>query len=557
MFPSHRYTLYKSLLFLFVILNCEYTALGIPPAEIRKLGNSFRSRSPFTEQELTSIDSLTIAEKIALFELFGNSTDPSHERIDNRIKSVDTKTQKPVQEDGSFEAECYHIPIKFLDKQILDDLDPKVVDSFLVRNEKNQPMFYRWFIHPEDRVYSVQVEEFLKKKRISTERHSIGKGYLTASRTCLIVPSNGLPAYFVKSSLKSMKGPFGEYSRKVGKQEVSVGFSAARANRQWISDRGKDPKDRNLKTVFPLRDSAAFVLPKLSNLGQLIRPLEGLDAPNGYLLPGFVAIHETLGPKLALLDKLDPDAQDPAVYWRKHYAEPVGRALAEIFVTAGLVSRNPHSQNFLIEADRGFKPTGRIAARDFSDYQKSKNCTGWAERGPDWEIIFGLFSSSVIPSWLSAKDLKDWRYSYNKAFAERLSEMTSIPIEEFSLFIRSGEWLATRSGWQPSDYTLRSLYSSFLDRKSRWFNLCGCYRGEPRLKNGLDCSAALECIKSPHSVTSDGRNCEVVISLIGQWKRVTSAQLKSMTNCSSPDDAPIKESSIRPIHDVLDVLERK
>jgi hypothetical protein len=57
-------------------------------------------------------------------------------------------------------------------------------------------------------------------------------------------------------------------------------------------------------------------------------------------------------------------------FWKKHYAESLGRAKALLFLRYGLQAETPNAQNFLIECDVGkgtLVPTGKILIRDIGD----------------------------------------------------------------------------------------------------------------------------------------------------------------------------------------------
>jgi hypothetical protein len=73
----------------------------------------------------------------------------------------------------------------------------------------------------------------------------------------------------------------------------------------------------------------------------------------------------------------DPEWQE---FWRKHYAEPLGRAKAQILLRYGLQSFGGNSQNFLLEMENGV-PNGRVVFRDMGDYALHDYVL-WALFGP-------------------------------------------------------------------------------------------------------------------------------------------------------------------------------
>lgn len=56
-----------------------------------------------------------------------------------------------------------------------------------------------------------------------------------------------------------------------------------------------------------------------------------------------------------------------AVFWKKHWAKPLGKLKAELLLRYGLQMKSPNSQNFLIQLDEKFLPTGRLIVRDLTD----------------------------------------------------------------------------------------------------------------------------------------------------------------------------------------------
>ena len=167
----------------------------------------------------------------------------------------------------------------------------------------------------------------------------------------------------------------------------------------------------------------------------ILRDLNVLNRDNFYV-PGFSALHETLGKKISLLNGF----ADPKEFWARIYIEPMARMLAEFFIKTGIIYDSPHSQNFLIEFDQHWHPTGRIAFRDFGDiyilknyykalglesYLKNFSAPGNIMNNP--ELMFGPLHGNLFPSWLTEDDYKNWGVRYHKEFARALSENTKLP----------------------------------------------------------------------------------------------------------------------------------
>ena len=111
-----------------------------------------------------------------------------------------------------------------------------------------------------------------------------------------------------------------------------------------------------------LDEPAVFGIKALDQ-GMIIRMLGELPSRGKHYIPGFSVLHEEEGKHIAKLNGSD----DPAEFWKEHYIKPLGRGIAELFAMTGLAYDSPHSQNFLVELDNNFKPTGKIVFRDLGD----------------------------------------------------------------------------------------------------------------------------------------------------------------------------------------------
>lgn len=62
-----------------------------------------------------------------------------------------------------------------------------------------------------------------------------------------------------------------------------------------------------------------------------------------------------------------------AEYWRKHWAEPIGRLQAKLLIRYGMKVRAVNPQNFLIQLDQEFKPTCVMVWRDLAESHLIRN----------------------------------------------------------------------------------------------------------------------------------------------------------------------------------------
>lgn len=142
--------------------------------------------------------------------------------------------------------------------------------------------------------------------------------------------------------------------------------------------------------------------------GFQVRSLRGMRHDREYFPPTsipFVRVrsgaidgsHEcrmTWSPRLAGVKNLPTDDEMPRVegifsqvddaawrrFWRRHYAEALGRTKSQLLLRYGLQGFGGNAQNFLVETDAG-RPTGRIVVRDMGDYALHDYVL-WALYGP-------------------------------------------------------------------------------------------------------------------------------------------------------------------------------
>lgn len=419
---------------------------AVSPRQFEHLIGVMRSAEPFSEADLTAIQEMNYADQTTLFELYGN---PAYFSRDARIQSDLRKrlATARAEANGSFEPNWLLVPARYIETWALD---PRIFDSFKV--ELHGETHYRWFLHPEDQHYRKKLKRYLQdngeKIRIDTE----GEARLTSSRTCLTKPSGSDRYWYVKSSLVSVKGPFESEDRVVNLDEASKSFMASNAvvraiqMDEELATQGRSPR---LTAMRPLLD-AAFMYIRDLDLAVVIRETPNLR-PGHMLLPAFSAIHERLGPKLAQVNFNDLKRERPTTYWRNHLVIPMAQAVAEMFYTTGLVSQNPHSQNYLIELARNFVPTGHVYLRDFADYEQIRFCKNsrlykfWNKsRQTESKFTirnFHLLWGSDDYLWLNQSEIKKWRKVYFMFFLNRFSSLLGVPFNQLTgLFDVEDKW---------------------------------------------------------------------------------------------------------------------
>ncbi|GAB4414516.1 MAG: hypothetical protein OHK0056_21390 [Bacteriovoracaceae bacterium] len=389
----------------------------------------------------------------------------------------------------------YEIPLSAIEKDIRADLDPAVRESVIF--ERDGVEYVRWIINPEDTKWHKELETWLSSKGLDTEQKSLFKGYYTASRSMIVVnPENG-----ASMSLKvSTNNTGGNWRDK--KQD----WGDAKQIRK-ISDWVKSITEKMETDHLVIQDEPFAVgIPEIDQ-AMIMRSLNDVPSGKHYYLPGFSALHSGVGRQIAELN----GESDPVKFWGKHYAEALGRAMAEFTASTGVTYDSPHSQNFLVELDENMKPTGRIVLRDFGDSYILKEFvenTHNKEMVAIWEaenvnskklnMSVGLLHGNQAPSWMTAEAYTEWSERYFKTFEDEFSQITGVPLTELK---------KTQYGWREK----YSYFSKSYDTKSinwkKWIEYANCLSGESTTLSGKKC---LEMFTRRHKTV----NCEEAVAKV-------------------------------------------
>jgi hypothetical protein len=196
---------------------------------------------------------------------------------------------------------------------------------------------------------------------------------------------------------------------------------------------------------FTFLDEPAVLWAKGIDQAVVIRDLGALKSANGdhYYLPGFSALHETMGREIALRN----GSVDPLQFWTENYIRVAGRALGELAARTGMQFDSPHSQNFLIELDRHFRPTGKLVLRDMSDLYVDQNFVmalmgdekgkQFLERMTQKENIlsvvsggFGPLHGNTYPSWVDRKQYGAWKDVFFEEFEKTFKEISDFELKD-------------------------------------------------------------------------------------------------------------------------------
>lgn len=248
----------------------------------------------------------------------------------------------------------FEIPEKHLYPLISPQTPSSLISVF--RYYKNNEPYVRWPIHPEDKVYYFDLKTYFRNKlKLSLNPIDGFIGYQSASRTYYLQAPEHPFSFGIKASTNRTGGPW-SFEKKHTSSEARDGRLAS-DYLSWVQSLTP------FKNLIVLPEPLAWAIPEVDQ-SFIVRDLSPLNLNSDLIyLPAFTLFHEEIGVYLAKIN----GSLDPSEYWENHYVIPLARAMAELAIKAGVQPDSPHSQNFLIEFDKNFVPTGRIVLRDLSD----------------------------------------------------------------------------------------------------------------------------------------------------------------------------------------------
>jgi len=368
----------------------------------------------------------------------------------------------------------FEIPMRLLEKDIDLNLEASIVDSIVF--EKNGEKYVRWMINPEDTKWFLEVKAFLDKNGVDSSTHKFFDAYLTASRSMILVnPENGA-TFSLKVSTNKTGGNWTD------KKQTWDDAKQIRTLDKWMTQATENMETKNMVVM---NEPLAFGIKELDH-GMIMRSLNDVPKDGHYYLPGFSALHEVEGARIAKLN----GATNVAEFWDKHYNQPLAGALAEFFAFTGTWYDSPHSQNFLIELDKNMKPTGKVVLRDLGD---SYILTDFAEKTKFSNIAkiwdqdnvltghtnskVGLLHGNSPPSWLNATQYEQYGKNFFTAFEKRFSELSGVPAEELNK--------ESMEVWEFS--YIGKKYDTTTPAWKKFFLNANCMNGERKTIAGIDC----------------------------------------------------------------------
>lgn len=364
--------------------------------------------------------------------------------LETKANAVTTRSNEMVP------LEHYEIPLSLVEADIAERANPIFVKA-LVFN-KNGEKYVRWILNPEDTQWHQDVADFLLRNNINPEKKKYFQGYMTASRSYIVVdPQTGAEFSFKGSTNRTG----GNWHNK--KQTWEDGKQIRMMTDFVHSQLAKQPR---LEHIVLLDEPMAFGIKALDQ-GMVIRSYEGLTHSGKRYVPGFSIMHEKTGAALAL----DNGSRDPAAYWNEHYNKPLARALAEFMALTGMTYDSPHSQNFLVELTAENRPTGKIVLRDFGDTYISSEFFTAIQRTDilrTWEkgnVLSKYLSSGVgilhgntPPRWINMvrnslknKSYFQWGRDFYKEFQKELLRQTGVEFTPLGAYpVREDNYFSQR-----------------------------------------------------------------------------------------------------------------
>jgi len=299
------------------------------------------------------------------------------------------------------------------------------------------------------------VRRFVSRHRVRIPRHPLNRdasvrwsdapvaerwsARFTASRTlAMFGPESGNALFSVKLATDHPHPDFHQPEKTKLRDEA---LDAVR----WTAAIGR------IDALLPPRQAAYLVREVLvviergGEAGVLVRDLRRFQDGN-YYLPALSL--PFVGRQLAARH-----GEPFGAFWERCYAEPVGRAKAELLARYGLWYETPNPQNVLVQLGRNLQPTGRILFRDVGDGMCATNALelGAAELTPWTEFRGDLRLETKTSFWAFAESshhsvddatLASWYRAHDTAyFAELARTFPSLaPSESTPLDALTAHW---------------------------------------------------------------------------------------------------------------------
>lgn len=383
----------------------------------------------------------------------------------------------------------YEIPLRILESDLKVDANEDYIKALTF--EKDGEKYVRWVLNPEDTRWEKAIRVFMLRNGVEPVKKSYFEGYMTASRSYILVD----PVTGAEFSLKTSTNRTGGYW--ADKKQTWDDASQIRKISDYVIERLKNQPP--LQHAIILDEPIAFGI-KRFDMGMIVRSYEELPNSGKRYVPGFSVLHEDMGAVIAKAN----GSSNPAEFWNENYNKPLARALAEFFVATGIRYDSPHSQNFLVELDERNKPTGKIVLRDFGDsylYEKFFKAIKRQDLIKIWEqgnimkgeagMTVGTLHGNKPPKWIdfvndrrSAQSYDQWGRDFFAEFEAEVKRQTGIDIKprtdvHRSIYEDKDRGIKHKMGYFTRDYTLfgaegfLKMVSQDKQREAGATRLCG------------------------------------------------------------------------------------
>lgn len=326
----------------------------------------------------------------------------------------------------------FEIPLNMLSLDFADRF-PESIRKHLIFQKDGQS-YVRWILNPEDTKWFLEIEKYFKAQGVVLEKKYYFTGYQTASRSYIVEDPNKEIQFSVKSSTNKTGGYWADKKQPVGEATDS------RLNADFLYNLQKKQKFDNL---IIMDEPAIMKIPFLDQ-AVVIRDLGEMNSANSdkIYVPGFSVLYESTGREIAAKN----GSLDPQAFWTENYIKPVGRALGEFAARTGMQFDSPHSQNFLVELDSNYRPTGKIVLRDLADLYINSTFTAvlhpqakqyFAEFSQKENIKdyipagFGPLHGNNFPSWVSDAQYTNWSRCFFAEFEKTFTQVSGLPSTVF------------------------------------------------------------------------------------------------------------------------------
>ncbi|MDG0815963.1 ferric iron reductase [Bdellovibrio svalbardensis] len=325
----------------------------------------------------------------------------------------------------------FEIPLNLVSLDFADRF-PESMRQHLIF-QKDGHNYVRWILNPEDTKWFVEVENYFKEKGLTLEKKYYFTGYQTASRSYIVEDPNKEIQFSVKSSTNKTGGFWADKKQPIGEADDS------RLNADFLDGIAKKLHFEHLIIM----DEPAIMKIGAIDQAVVIRDLNEINNEKSgkIYVPGFSVLHEKTGQEIAAKN----GSNDPYQFWSEHYVKAVARALGELAARTGMQFDSPHSQNFLVELDAQYRPTGKIVLRDLADFyiyrdmtevlhpNATEFLTKFSQKGNVLNKIaagFGPLHGNNNPSWIPNEKYELWKDVFFKEFERSLFESSGLKPQE-------------------------------------------------------------------------------------------------------------------------------